>query len=69
MGENICDLRQFLDIPQETTAKTVGIASKLKPVVLHSLQENKKTNNGKIFANHILDKGLVSRIFKELLLN
>ena len=45
------------------------IASKLKPFVLHSLQENEKTNNGKIVANHILDKGLVSRIFKELLLN
>lgn len=44
------------------------VFTKIKTFVRQrQLQENEKTNEKKIFANHIFDQGLISGIYKKLL--
>lgn len=44
------------------------VFTKIKTFVRRrQLQENEKTSEKKIFANHIFDQGLTARIYKKLL--
>ena len=47
--------------------KSTSNKSKNKEVGLHRIKKSQPTEWEKIFLNHVSDKGLISKIYKELL--